>query len=213
MDKIDKLLDVIDHPERYSDDEIEAMLADPEAVEVCELLNKTKASLTSIPTPDVDTEWKEFKRSHRKRSFNILNLFSRNVAASIALGIASLAAIAAVVSVSVNLTIDKKDKARGNETAIIAEKEATLSDSVEVSVETYAIAPETIVFDNETFETIMDCIAAYYGYRAEFTADSPKSLRLYFRWNQAQTLDEVVESLNNFEQLHITVNGKTIKID
>lgn len=215
MDKIDKLLDVIDHPERYSDDEIEAMLADPEVVEVCELLNKTKASLSSILTPDVDAEWAAFERTHKKHSFRIINLMSRNVAASVAIGIASLAAVAAVVGVGVNHVLDKKKGNPITEVAAMAKDKdyAVKNDTITVSEGIPEIAPETIVFDNEPLERIVSSIAEYYGYKAEFSTDSPKSLRLHFRWNQAQTLDEIVESLNNFEQIHISVNDNAIKID
>ena len=66
-----------------------------------------------------------------------------------------------------------------------------------------------------TLEAIAARIAGYYGYRVEFAGEASRSLRLYFRWNQAQTLDEVAESLNNFGQIHITVHtqGRTIIID
>ena len=53
MDKIDRLLDAIEHPVRYSKTDIEAMLADPEIRAVYDLMDKTKASLTPISTPDI----------------------------------------------------------------------------------------------------------------------------------------------------------------
>lgn len=208
MDKIDKLLDVIEHTERYSDDELSAMLADHDVREVYEMLNKSKASLTPISTPDVDAEWKKFENAHNKRSFHILNIFSRKAAASIAIGIASLAAVAAVVGVSMNYDLDKKD------TQIVTEaKDNVVNDTINIAAEIPEEAPEIIVFDNEPLETIVNHIADYYRYNAEFSTDAPKSLRLYFRWNQAQTLDDVVESLNNFERIHLTIEDKSIIID
>lgn len=44
MDKIDHLLDAIEHPENYSDSEIETLLQDPETREVYRILDKTKTS-------------------------------------------------------------------------------------------------------------------------------------------------------------------------
>lgn len=212
MDKIDRLLDAIEHPDSYSEKDIEAMLADPEVREVYDLLDKTTASLTSIPAPDVDAEWAAFERAHGKRRFRILNLFSRNLAASIVIAVASLAAVAAVVGVSVNYVLNQKTEipATGPVAAVI--ENVISNDTVIVAEPAPATAPETIVFDNEPLEVIADHIAGYYGYSVEYTADAPKSLRLYFRWNQAQTLDEVIESLNNFEQIHISVKDRTIKI-
>lgn len=213
MDKIDKFLDAIEHPEFYTDTELEAMLAAPEVRKVYEILDKTKSSLTPTASPDVDAEWKAFDRAHRKRSFRIINLFSRNVAASIAIGIASLAAVAAVVGVSVNYALDKKNETQATELVTEAKVDIVKNDTIAVKDEIPVKAPKTIVFDNEPLETIINNIAEYYGYKTEFSSDSPKSLRLYFRWNQSQTLDEVAESLNNFEQIYLTLNNKTIKID
>ena len=213
MDKIDRLLDAIEHPDRYSEKDVEAMLADPEVMEVYRLLDTTKAVLTPIPAPDVDAEWKEFERVHRKNRFRMLDLFSRNIAASIAIGIASLAAVAAVVGVSVNYALNQKPEAPSAETAAAVIGTVVSNDSTVASGEVPAIAPETIIFDNEPLEAIANRIAEYYGYKVQFSDEAPKILRLYFRWNQAQTLDEVVESLNNFEQIHISVKDKTIKID
>lgn len=212
MDKIDRLLDAIEHPDLYSEKDIEAMLSDPDVKEVYDLLDKTKASLSPISTPDVDAEWTMFERSHRKRNLSILNLFSRNAAAGIAIGIASVAAVAAVVGIGVNYVIDKKAETPATQIAEVEESIISPTDTVVVTNEIPVVAPETIVFDDEQFETIVNRIAEFYGYSAEFSTDSPKSLRLYFRWDQASTIDEVVESLNNFEQIHISVNGNTIKI-
>lgn len=216
MDKIDRLLDAIEHPDRYSQKEIETLLADPEVMEVYSLLDKTKATFTPISTPDINAEWDRFRNLHPTRQFRtyrIFNLFSRNVAASIAIGIASLAAVAAVVGVSVNYALNKNTDNQIVEVEAAIKENVTSSDTILVVEEVPAVAPETIVFDNEPLETIINRMAEYYGCKAEFSTDSSKSLRLYFRWNQAQPLDEVIESLNNFEQINLTVKDKTIKID
>lgn len=222
MDKIDRLLDAIEHPDRYSEKEMEAMLADPEVREVYALLDKTKASLTPIAAPDVDAEWEAFQSSRRvpdgggaKRRPAILSLFSRNIAASVAIVIASLAAVAAVVGVGVNMALDRKTESPAAEIAAVAKEDAVAADTMATAGEAPAAVPETVIFDNEPLEAIAARIAGYYGYRVEFAGEASRSLRLYFRWNQAQTLDEVAESLNNFGQIRITVHtqARTIIID
>ena len=42
MDKIDRFLDAIEYPERYTQSEIDAMLQDLEINELFDLLDKTK---------------------------------------------------------------------------------------------------------------------------------------------------------------------------
>lgn len=207
------MLDAIEHPDCYSDKEIEALLSDPEVREVYNLLDKAKATLTPISTPDIDAEWNRFSNSHTARQRRTYRMFTRNVAASIAIGLASLAAVAAVVGVSVNYALNNKAETQIKEVTHATKENVASSDTIVVVGEAHAVAPETIVLDNEPLETIINRIAEYYGYKTVFTTEAPKTLRLYFRWNQAQTLEEVVESLSNFEQIHLTVRDKTIKID
>ncbi len=218
MDKIDRLLDAMEHPERYSTQEIDAMLSDPETKETFDLLDKTKSSLQTLPAPDVNAEWERFERSRRhapkQRPLRLLSLISRNIAASIAIGIASLTAVAAIVSVGIYHMESERSgsdllvsKTAATDVAVAREDTITPLDAGSTA------AAEIIVFDDETLESMMHCIAAYYGYSMVFGADAPRSLRLHYRWNQDLPVEDVVESLNNFEQITITIKGKTIEID
>lgn len=213
MDKIDRLLDSIEHPERYSEPEIASMLADPEVREVYDLLSKTKSTMSPVPTPDIDAEWATFSKVRKGRKFGILSLFTRNVAASIAIAIASLAAVAAVVGVSAHYA-GKKEAATAESPAASIEVKAPAAPDAEVVSGIEEIpAPEPVIFDNETLETVIAQLAGHYGCQVRFASESAKSLRLHFRWDKSMTLDQVVSDLNNFEQIHISVSGQTIQID
>lgn len=211
MDKIDRLLEAMEHPDSYSENDVEAMLADPEVREVYDLLDKTSATFRPMPDPDVEAEWTAFKRSRNRRGLTCW--VSRNVAASVAIGLASLATLAAVVVAGVGHVFDKRVDGPSVET-VVADEECVIPDDVAVAAaDTTVLAPEIIIFENDSLEEIVSRVAGYHGYEVEFSADAPRGLRLHFRWNQAHPLDEVVESLNNFERIHITVKGRTIKID
>lgn len=217
MDKIDRLLDAIEHPECYTSMEIETMLHDTEVKEAFHLLDKTKSSLHPSSVPDVEHEWKKFRGKHnnskRLNYFRLTRFVSRNAVASITIGIASFAAVAAVVGIGIkhlthNAPVTPQIEVNANTGIAISQPDSTKS------VETdKAKLPETVVFDNETLENIINKIADYYEYTVIFSNDTSKSLRLYFRWKPALTIEDVAEQLSNFEQIHITVNDKTIKID
>ncbi len=218
MDKIDRLLDALEHPERYSSAEIDEMLQDPETKEVFDLLDKAKSSLQPVSTPDVEAEWEAFKvknlnvkKSLRSR---FAGLFSRKVAASIAIGITALTAVAALVGIGVHYSFGRQsDSEIGMVKSDVAIATVSQGDTVVTLNDTVQVPAETVVFDNESFETIISKIAAYYGYEVIYVTDSPKSLRLYYRWKQSLPLEDIVESLNNFGQIHLSIKGKTIKVD
>ena len=217
MDKIEQLFDATEHPDRYTQSEIDNLLSDPEVKDVFNLLDKTKSSLTTIHEPDVNEEWKNFDRIHSKSTtasrFKILNMFSRNIAASIAIGIVSFATVAAVLGVSVKYLSEKNISIESSKFESSISDITAKPDTINVIEDLPVVSPEIIIFDNETFETILLNIVRYYDYNLIFDTDKSKNLRLYFHWNQANTIEDVVENLNNFEQVHISVENNVLKVD
>ena len=219
MDKIDRLLDAIEHPESYSTTEIETLLQDREVKEAFEILDKISSSLQSFTPPDIDKEWQMFEYDHRqsKKAFRhrYFRLISNKVAASVAIGVVSFVAIATIVGVGIYKENKQLETAPGIEEIAASEKEDPVTGSennmpVEVNGDPI---PDIVIFDNETLETIMARIAPYYDCKVIFNNETAKSLRLYFHWHRDLSVEEVVERLNNFEQIHIVVENNAIKID
>lgn len=218
MDKIDKLLDAVEQPERYSPEEIEEMLQDSEVKEVADLLDKTKSSLWNIASPDIDEEWRIFEEKHKGTSALrhswLPRIFNRNAAASIAIGIASVTALATIVGVSVHFIDNNREvEIKKTTETLKPEISASPNDSLKTVASSNNKTTETIEFDNENLETIITEIAGYYDCKAIFNKDDSKTLRLYFRWDKTLTIEEVAARLNNFEQIHITVKDNIIKVD
>ena len=217
MDKTERLLDALNNSENYSSVEIEEMLQDAEIKEIFDLLDKTKTSVQPIPTPDIDDEWNKFKNKNlNKRKSTVLKIpsfFSGKIAISFIITIISITAVAAIVGISMSSSKDKENLSSGKEFTETKEVIKNQEDSIKASSDSPLQSFETVVFDNEPFEVIMNQIGDFYGYKIEFKNDYAKSLRLYFRWNQTSTIQEIIGSINNFEQIHLTIEGKTIKID
>ena len=217
MDKTDRLLDAMNNPEKYSSAEIEEMLRDAETKEIFDLLDKTKSSLQPIPTPDIDVEWNKFKdHNYYKKKSAVLRLsafFSRKVAASVTIAIISITVVAAIIGINVSSLNNKENVTSEKEVAATKEIITNLEDSIKTLSDSPIQSFETVIFDNEPLDVIMKKIGDFYGYKIEIQNDNVKSLRLYFKWNQASTIQDIVESLNNFEQIHLIIEGGAIKID
>ena len=217
MDKTDLLLNAINNPEKYSSAEIEEMLRDSETKEIFDLLDKMKSSRQPMSTPDIDVEWDKFKdNNYYKKKSSVLRLsafFSRKIAASVTVAIISVTAVAAVIGISVSSLNNKENVTSEKEVAAAKEIITNQEDSIKTPSNSPIQSFETVIFDNEPLEVIMKQIGDFYGYKTEFNSENARSLRLYFRWNQASTIQEIVESLNNFEQIHLTIESETIKID
>ena len=217
MDKTERFLDALNNPEKYSSEEIEEMLQDSEVKEIFDLLDKTKSSLQPLPTPDIDDEWIKFKnKNRRERKTTLLRVpafFSGKIAASVTIAILSITAVAAIIGVSVSSWNDKENAIPEKESIELNEVISHHPEYSDARSESADQSNETVIFDNEPLDAILNQIGNFYGYKIEFKNDSARSLRLYFRWNRASAIQEIVESLNNFEQIHLTIEGETIKID
>lgn len=216
-DNIDRLLDALDHPENYSDAEVEQILADPEAREVYDILRKTADASAPVSEINLDDEWRRFEAKQPKRSPILLSwqsfMASRNAAAVVIALVGTLAVVAATIGVThyfnANKEMAKTEQAEPQKQTAIANANVAPTDTI--PAETTPL-PETIVFKGENLERILADIAGYYGATVKFDQDAAKSLQLYFEWDQSLPLNEIVEQLNNFEQIDITLTDKVLTV-
>ena len=216
-DNIDRLLDALEHPENYSDADVEQLLTDPEARNVYDMLQKTADASASVPKINLDEEWRCFEAKQPKRRpliFRWLSFMaSRNAAAVVIALVGTLAVVAATIGVThyfnANKEMAKTDQAEPQKQTAIADSNIAPTDTI--PAETTPL-PETIVFKGENLGKILADMAGYYGVTVKFNQDATKSLLLYFEWNQSLPLSEVVEQLNNFEQINITLTDKVLTV-
>ncbi|MDE6795087.1 MAG: DUF4974 domain-containing protein [Muribaculaceae bacterium] len=213
MDKTERYLDALEHPDRYSDEELAGMMADPDNQEIIEMLEKTKSALQNIPTPDVEAEWQRFAGSHGvkgKRTNRLLVLFSRHAAASIIVIFLSVAALTAAVGIGVTMLSSSKPS---DESIATPFQKAQQTEHIDISPDESEQTPsmaETVIFDNQPLDSILTEMTSFYSYKLNFSNENVKTLRLYFKWNQALPLNGVIEELNNFEQINIRIDDHNI---
>lgn len=216
-DNIDRLLDALEHPENYSDAEVEQLLTDPDTREIYDMLHKVADVSAPVPEINIDDEWRCFEAKQPKRRPLILRwlsfMASRNAAAVVTALVGTLAVVAATIGVThyfnANKEMAQTEQTEPQKQTAIADSNGAQTDTI--PAETTSL-PETIVFKGENLERILADMAGYYGVTVKFNQDAAKSLQLYFEWNQSLPLNEVVEQLNNFEQIDITLTDKVLTV-
>ena len=203
-DKIRLLLDMHEHPENYTDEQLAAMLDD----EMLEQLVTAKRAMTDIPEPDVDAEWQRFEQAH----FAPVKNRSWLKVAAIFLGVIMLSAFTYDTIHAVRThqpetqkpEVEKVEGAKdGMEMPISAERQET--DSVS--------EVQPVTFDNVALETIIGDIAARHQMQVEFRNEDARALRFYFVWQPDEDLDAALERLNLFESVNISKEGNTIVVE
>ncbi len=203
-DKIRLLLDMHEHPENYTDEQLAAMLDD----ELQEQLAAAKRAMTDIPEPDVDAEWQRFEQEHFAPVKNHRWL---KVAAMIA-GVLMLSAFtyAAIHVVRAHQPEDQQPVTEQvQKTDALEEASSPIrAEGIDsVSME------QPVTFDNVALETIVGDIAARHQLQVEFRNEAARALRFYFVWQPDEDLDAVLERLNLFESVNISKEGNTIVVE
>ena len=181
----------------------------------------TADALTNTEEPDIDREWELFVCRQKKsvipgfiKSFKVF--FNRNVAAVLFYTIASLAVVAATLGVSYSFSRSKatSESKQGIEAAVGKTERAAIAERHSEQAGKH-ISEElcTVIFKDESFDGMISSIADFYGVQVVNKNEKSKELRMYFQWNQTLPLNEIVEQLNNFEQIDISITDNTITIE
>ena len=189
MDDKQLFFDMQEHPERYSDEQLEAMMAEldrePDAEEAW------KKTLSNSPLKGEDKKLPFQGNSHFSLfTFHFsLRRFAAVFIAAAFLGIISLASYKA-------FTI-------GNGTP----KSPAKPDTTAVETERYYYDVQdgdTIFrFENVRLDSILAIVGRHYDCQVAFKDKAPQGLRLYMTCRTSQTLNEFLETLNMFDGFNV----------
>ena len=174
--------DMLEAPDKYSDQEIETMMDDLDQM------------------PDVDEAWQQFAQQHIS-SVRLMHTW-RKVAA-ILIGIL---AISGITIAAVRIV----HQAQHEEQPEVEKPQSAVTVSQALPTDTI-VKSRSVVFDNVTLDSIAKDIAAYHHLDMDLQNEQVSQLRFYFVWNRDDNLQEVIEKLNMFEQVNLAVeDGKLI---
>ena len=194
------LFDMQEHPDKYTDEQIEHLLADEEVKEFLrDLAMARMAGKKATPKKvDVDKAWKEFSNgSYRNRM---------KIAASI-VGIIFLSGVALAAVQNGWLNFSTSDKVVDNKAMAeqIVPSNTLANDSIKaMTVEpTDSLDMKPVVFDNAELGTILMQMADFYHVKVEYMNANTQHVRLFFNWNKTKTLEQNLELLNAFDRIQI----------
>lgn len=228
MDKFEKILDIIDHQEKYSDEEIREILQDEECRKLYQTMMEvdsallqqnlnTQASISHSPddalssnsslgnsSPNIDEEWEKFCQEHQLQEVSHPITSWRKLAASIA-GFVLISGIAfAAIHTYIKRSQETTQVTADTHPEVIksdSAKQVTAKDSLTNPKPEKPAIHKT--FENVAFEQMISEIASYYDLQVKFENNEDKTLRLYYEWNSHSSIENIVKELNQFENVNI----------
>lgn len=215
MDKFEKILDIIDHQEKFSDEEIREILQDEECRKLYQTMMEVDSALEN-PSPiiNVDEEWEKFSQEHQLQEEATQNAAQEAASHPItswrklAASIAGFVLISGIAFAAIHTYIKRSQEP----TQVTADThpEVIKSDSAKQVAATDSLThpkPEKPAihktFENVAFEQMISEIASYYDLQVKFENNEDKTLRLYYEWDSHLSIENIVKELNQFENVNI----------
>ena len=180
-------LDMQEHPEKYSEEQMEAMMDELDQM------------------PDAGTAWQKFEQHNRQTVLRPSHSWLKVAAAFIGILMVSGIAFAAIHFIR-HATDDKGVLNSPTE-------ETRTSDSHQQTAEADTTAtPQPKLYDNVPLGEIFKDLSDYYHVNVVYRNEDAPRLRLYYQWKPEYPLEKVVEMLNNFNWIQIQAENDTLFI-
>ena len=219
---IEWLLELQEHSEQVTDEQLQQALNDPQMQELVEQMAFAKRAFKNeelqTEEPDVEGEWEKFAADHYGEDNSgktIISLFTphsslQKMAASF-IGVLLVSGMAfAAIHIVRMAGSQKAETVQAEQPVSYKPSTALPADTVKTDTTT---TEQPVVFDNVPLEKMLTEIAAYYHVKVSFQNDDARQLRFHFVWKREDGLGHAIEKLNRFESLSVRLDENKIIVD
>lgn len=205
-DNIRKLMEMLDNPDAYSEQELRDIIGQDEDTRetyrmMVEIKRSSRRSQNDRPV-DVDAAWKRFEQTHYQRRHS--DVWMKVAAGFVGVLFVSGISFAAISAVKHHSERKQAEQQTTQETVITTNTGA---------IDSEASDEQLVVFTNTRLEQILSEIAAYYDVKVEYKSADARDLRFYYEWNRKTGIESVLDDLNQFAKVNITLNNKKIIVE
>ena len=207
-DKLTEVLKATEHSEQYTDEQLQELLADEECAEYYRLICDADNAYVEAPEEseeEIEAEWQRITRNSQPSSNSQFSIFNFQLSKVAAVVIAVLA-LSAVSYAAVKLLSARQQQS----TPIV------VTETMQVSENPATPLPEpadTIqVFQDAELQEILTVVANYYKLHTDYRSEEARHVRLYTKWNKAESVEKLVKRLNRFDKVNLTLEGDVLTV-
>lgn len=232
--KWDLLLDLLEHPEKYSETQKDELLGDEEVNELYQQLVETRQSLDfakskeKMKMPSIDAEWEKLKEEKQQKEEMSQNAETQQTAKLFSLWspMRKVAAVAAVLVVSgitfaaIHLVTRSHQPSDNSNTELVASRKDSIQQvsapqksNIEEKTDSASLAQLPLVYENAELQNILTPIAGHFHLQVTYQNESARHIRLFLQLEKNMSLDDIIELLNHFEKVNIRHEGQTLIVE
>lgn len=174
-----------------------------------------------IDTKDIiDEEWTKFEAEHFENE-KMKNKENETISHSLILSLSKYQKIAAMfvgvlmlsgfAFAAVQMMNNSSQKAQ--EEQIVATENSQSSTLNSQLTEQDSALDKTIVYEDTELAIILSDVATFYQAELVYKNETSKHIRLYFTWDKQQTIDDLIDTFNKFERIHITRDNQKLIVE
>lgn len=232
--KWDMLLDLLEHPEKYSETQKDELLGDEEVNELYQQLVETRQSLDfakskeKMKMPSIDAEWEKLKEEKQQKEEMNQNAETQQTAKLFPLWspMRKVAAVVAVLVVSgitfaaIHLVTRSHQPSDNSNTELVASQKDSIQQvsapqksNIEEKTDSASLAQLPLVYENAELQNILTPIAGHFHLQVTYQNESARHIRLFLQLEKNMSLDDIIELLNHFEKVNIRHEGQTLIVE
>lgn len=232
--KWDMLLDLLEHPEKYSETQKDELLGDEEVNELYQQLVETRQSLDfakskeKMKMPSIDAEWEKLKEEKQQKEEMSQNAETQQTAKLFSLWspMRKVAAVAAVLVVSgitfaaIHLVTRSHQTSDNSNTELVASQKDSIQQvsapqksNIEEKTDSASLAQLPLVYENAELQNILTPIAGHFHLQVTYQNESARHIRLFLQLEKNMSLDDIIELMNHFEKVNIRREGQTLIVE
>lgn len=232
--KWDMLLNLLEHPEKYSETQKDELLGDKEVNELYQQLIETRQSLDfamskeKMKMPSIDAEWEKLKEEKQQKEEMSQNAETQQTAKLFSLWspMRKVAAVAAVLVVSgitfaaIHLVTRSHQPSDNSNTELVASQKDSIpqvsapqKSNIEEKTDSASLAQLPLVYENAELQNILTPIVGHFHLQVTYQNESARHIRLFLQLEKNMSLDDIIELLNHFEKVNIRHEGQTLIVE
>lgn len=232
--KWDILLNLLEHPEKYSETQKDELLGDKEVNELYQQLIETRQSLDfamskeKMKMPSIDAEWEKLKEEKQQKEEMSQNAETQQTAKLFSLWspMRKVAAVAAVLVVSgitfaaIHLVTRSHQPSDNSNTELVTSQKDSIQQvsapqksNIEEKTDSASLAQLPLVYENAELQNILTPIAGHFHLQVTYQNESARHIRLFLQLEKNMSLDDIIELMNHFEKVNIRHEGQTLIVE
>lgn len=232
--KWDLLLNLLEHPEMYSETQKDELLGDEEVNELYQQLVETRQSLDfakskeGMKMPSIDAEWEKLKEEKQQKEEMNQNAETQQTAKLFPLWspMRKVAAVAAVLVVSgitfaaIHLVTRSHQASDKHNTELVTSHKDSIQQvsapqksNIEEKADSASLAQLPLVYENAELQNILTPIAGHFHLQVTYQNESARHIRLFLQLEKNMSLDDIIELMNHFEKVNIRHEGQTLIVE